>query len=152
VTHLRTTIRDKAAEILTGLATTGANVFAGRISALTDGELPGLVILTRDEAATDGATNGGPTAERVLQLGILARAQANPDELQDLLDTIAEEVEDALFAGTANLEGLAMMISPPLTQIELPQGSDATARPTGELRMVFPVTYRTRLGDASTQV
>ena len=49
--HLRRQIRERAATTLTGLATTGSNVFQSRFYPMESAGLPGLCIYTKDETA-----------------------------------------------------------------------------------------------------
>lgn len=104
--HIRTQIRDAAVAALTGLATTGANVFKSRTLALDDGsgggkvQIPGLLIYTKDEDS-ELAAMGGDSAplERAVELVIVpVGAQTASEDLDDLLDRIAVEVEVAVAA------------------------------------------------------
>jgi hypothetical protein len=148
MTHFRTTIRDKAAALLTGLATTGSHVYSGRVAPLTPQEMPGLVIVPAQESADHGAYSSGKTAERVLQLIIIGEAAGN-EGLFDVLDGIAGEVEAALFAeARENLDGLAVWIDPPATEMTVNGEGD---RRIGTVRMAFPVHYRTALADPASQ-
>ena len=47
--HLRRQIRERAATTLTGLSTTGSNVFQSRFYPMESAGLPGLCIYTKDE-------------------------------------------------------------------------------------------------------
>jgi len=148
--HFRKSIRDKAASLLTGLTTTGANVFSGRVAPLAETELPGLVVVPGAESADFGPEIGGASVERNLQLIVIAEAIGN-DGLFDTLDTIAGEVETALFAPlTDSLDGLAMVVGPPETQMTVSDREGSSER-IGTMRMVFPVRYRTSMIDPTVQ-
>lgn len=145
--HYRKQLRDKAKTILTGLPTTRSNVFSGRVSPLTAGDLPGLVVVTGNENAAFGAMGSNAATDRMLDLVIVAEAVGN-DDMYDTLDLIAAEVETALFAdGDADLEGLALAVHPPRSRLEI-TGEDASR--VGRLSMIFPVEYRTARGDPTT--
>ena len=151
--HMRTRIRDAAKQALTGLPTTGANVFSGRVSPLKSSEKPGLLVFCFVEDAGHGASNGGPTSERRPILKVEGVASGN-DELMDTLDQMALEVEQALFADE-DLRALLMNDGepePPQTIIEISDVDAGAAVRTGSVHLMFPVTYRTRLGDPAIQV
>lgn len=150
-THLRKRIRDAAALDLTGLDTTGAHVFSGRVSPLKSSEMPALLVYAFVDDGSDGAGNGGPTNEHQLTLKIEGVAQGK-DDLLDILDQLSLEVEQAIFAG-ANLAPL-LLIPPgqPSTLIQLHDIEAGAAKRTGSVHMMFPLSYRTRQGDPATQV
>lgn len=145
--HARQLVREAAVADLTGLATTGANVFTSRVSPLLETEMPGLYVMLRDERADfDGQALG--MVARTGNLVIEAWAQGG-DGLEDKLDTIAAEVETAIYGATPELAGLLMNIGAPTTQVDLPAG-DENSRRTGIIRILFPVVYRTALTDPTT--
>ena len=148
--HYRKSIRDKAASLLTGLTTTGANVFSGRVAPLTTTEMPGLVVVPGEEATGFGAEAGGASVDRTLQLIVIGEVVGN-EGLFDTLDTICAEVEGALFAtANDNLDGLAEWLAPPSTQMTVSDRNGSAER-IGTVRMVFPVRYRTALSDPTIQ-
>lgn len=145
--HARQLVREAAVADLTGLTTTGANVFTSRVSPLLESEMPGMFVMLRDERADlEGQALG--TVARTGNLVIEAWAQGG-DGLEDLLDTIAAEVETAIYGDTPELGGLLMNIGAPTTQTDLP-ASDENSRRTGIIRILFPVVYRTALSDPTT--
>jgi len=94
--HARKGIRDAAVTALTGLATTGANVFPGRQWPAENGKLPALLVYTADELAE--VANIGLTLDRAVDLvieGIVKQAVA---DIENTLDIIATEVEAAIGA------------------------------------------------------
>lgn len=97
--HVRQQLREAIATALTGLTTTGANVFQSRVYAMQDTGLPGLVIRTDADEVVE-RTIGGATRSITRDVSVvvqgMAKATAN---LDDTLDTIAKEVETALAAG-----------------------------------------------------
>lgn len=149
--HFRKAVRDKATALLTGLDTTGSNVWSGRVAPLTTREMPGLVVVPGQEAGDQGAYVDGPTVERVMQLIVIAEVAGN-DGLYDRLDTIAGEVEAALFAADrANLDGLAQWIDPPNTELTVSAHDPQARERIGTMRMAFPIHYRTALADPTSQ-
>lgn len=149
--HFRKIIRDRVALLVTGLTTTGGRVFSGRVAPLTDSELPGLVIVPGNEVAGFGAEMGGGTVDREFDLIVIAEALGG-DGLFDVLDTIAGEVEAALFdPAHDNLDGLAIWVSPPRTEIFLSDEQGRSDKRRAQMRMSFAVTYRTALSDPTQQ-
>lgn len=149
--HIRKQIRDAAATALTGLVTTGSNVFSGRVSPLGLSELPAIVIYLNADEAVEGAYNGAPTEARDGMLRIEGIAKANDDTI-DTLDQIAKEVEEALFSNSAFLALLMVKPGPPSAIISIDEPVEGLAHRLGSIILQFPIMYRTRLGDPDTQV
>jgi len=99
-------VRDSAVTALTGLATTGSNVFASSVYPLSDGSLPCLKVYTRSDSfgamereyVSVTGTWGGYARE--IELVVEAHVKVVTD-FDDTLDTICEEVEAALEAKSA---------------------------------------------------
>lgn len=141
--HARQQVREAAVADLTGLVTTGANVFTGRVAPLAAAEMPGLRIALREETTEWDAMG---TMARTGRLIVEGWAQGG-DGLEDTLDLIAAEVETALYGTTPDLQALLQNIGTPTTAIDLPEPEQGVARRTGVVRMMFPVVYRTAEGD-----
>lgn len=141
--HARQQIREAAVTDLGGLVTTGSNVFTARVAPLSAAEMPGLKVMLRDETAEWDATG---TLARTGRLVIEGWAQGG-DGLEDTLDTIAAEVEAAIYGAGGGALALLMNIGPPTTSIDLPEPAEGLARRTGVVRMLFPVVYRTAEDD-----
>lgn len=148
VKHVREAIRDAAVTDLTGLTTTGSRVFTSRVRPLDSGEMPGLFVMLRDERSDWDAVQG--KIARTGSLVVEAWAEGG-DGLEDKLDSIAAEVEAALYKASGALMAKLMNIDTPTTQIDLPAGDDSSRR-AGILRILFPVTYRTQATDPTTIV
>ena len=94
--HVRKSIRDNVKTALTGLTTTGSNVYQTRVYPLAEDKLPGIAIYTRTED-TEYQTITVPRAkERTLRIAVEAYVKALTD-YDDTLDKIALEVEAALY-------------------------------------------------------
>ena len=87
--HVRKQIRDALAALLTGLATTGGNVFTHALYPLEAAGLPGLNIATPSETIEDASRT---TQGRELTATVEGYASA-VGQMADTLDTIAAEVE-----------------------------------------------------------
>lgn len=136
--HLRRQIREAAATSLAGLTTTGSRVYQMRIYPLQDGELPGLLVFTKDEAAERVTFPRPSIFERSVELVVEGYAKANSD-LEDTLDAIAKEVEVAI-ATDPGFAGLAKSTTYRSTEVEL---VDAES-PVGMVRIVFDCVYMAR--------
>ena len=148
VEHVRKAIRAAAKTDLTGLATTGANVFTSRVAPLDATEMPGMFVMLRDERAEWDAVQG-----KIARIGnlVIEAWDEGGDGLEDKLDRIAAEVEAKIYSRSGALYAMLMNIDAPTTQIALPAGDDASRR-IGIIRILFPVTYRTQELDPTTIV
>jgi len=135
--HLRRQIRERAGTTLTGLATTGSNVFQSRIYPLGSASLPGLAIYTNAESAVVATMGATRTVTRELELIVEGYAAASSD-LEDTLDQIGKEVETAL-AGDIGLNNLAL--DSYLTSVEVTFSGDGE-KPAGVTRHTYAVIYR----------
>jgi hypothetical protein len=94
--HVRKLIRDDIETTLTGLATTGANVYQTRVYPIAEDRLPGLAIYTSSEA-TDYATITPPrTQVRLLTVSVDVYVKVNT-AYDDTLDAACVEIEEALY-------------------------------------------------------
>lgn len=146
--HARKQIRAAAVSDLTGLATTGANVFNARVKPIREEDMPCLNVFLLDETS-DWDAQG--TLVRTGDLVVEGRTQGG-DTLFDALDQIAAEVEAGIYAETPALSGLLHNIGTPRTQIELQDTQQGADRRTGIIRILFPVQYRTSQTDPTTIV
>lgn len=146
--HVRTQIRDYVIAALKDLPTTGARVYAGRTRPLPARHEPTLLVYMRSETVSLDARGAPPVARRAVTLHIEGRVatEAEPD---DLLDTIAAEVEAVMMAGMIDYVGNRVMggLAANLEFI----GSEIIAEAQGEtqiggIRLEYRVTYRAPLG------
>tara|TARA_Y100000401_G_scaffold11541_1_gene7886 strand:+ start:5335 stop:5778 length:444 start_codon:yes stop_codon:yes gene_type:complete len=93
--HVRKLIRDHITTTLTGLTTTGSNVFQTRFFPLEDTKLPALCIYTKSEDTEYSTMTVPRTQMRVLEVSVEAYVKGTAN-LDNTLDTIAVEVEEAL--------------------------------------------------------
>lgn len=148
VDHARRSVRDAAIADLAGLATTGANVFASRLSPLEESEMPGWYVMLRDEDASEANAIGA--FERNGQLVIEGWALGS-DGLEDLLDTMAAEAEAALYAADGTMMALLHNFGAPRTQQDMP-ATGTSGQAIGKVRLLIPVTYRTAIADPTTLI
>jgi len=137
--HARKQIRDAVVATLTGLTTTGSNVFASRPTSrpLSESALPALRIFMLSEAV-DLVADASPQ-HRQLDLAVEAVVQGTTN-LDDELDQICLEVETALLN---NVPVGVHQITISSTDIEFKGDGD---QPHGVARMTFAAEYYTREG------
>ena len=70
--HVRKTIRDQIVSDLTGLATTGSNVYKSRVYPIADDKLPGLAVYTMNESIDYIAIGSDRMQQRMLTVAIEA--------------------------------------------------------------------------------
>ena len=94
--HLRQQIRERVATTLTGLTTTGSNVFQSRVYPIENTKLPCLLIYTREESSEPLDMSPPRTIEKRLSLVVEGYVQANSN-YDDTIDTITKEVEVDMY-------------------------------------------------------
>ena len=95
--HVRQQIREQVGTTLTGLTTTGSNVFQSRVYPLENTNLPCLLIYTKTESSEPIDIGTNRTMQRELSLAVECYVKATSN-FDDTIDTIAEEVEKAISA------------------------------------------------------
>lgn len=145
--HVRKTIREYFGSQLTGLTTTGANVFESRVYPMQSAKLPALLIYTTSESSEESSFSKNRIMDRTVNVQVegFVRTIANFD---DTLDLIAEEVEVALL-DDPTLGGLA--INTVLTATEATYSGDSE-QPVGTIILTFEVHYRTETGVPGTAI
>lgn len=146
--HVRTQIRDALKTLLTGLATTGANVSKNRVYPYTEGRLPALSIRSGDEVHWEEGDAIGDSEEwRLLTLHVEVRALAGAD-VDDELDQIAVEIENAL-SGDSKLGGL-LKRSIEYEGADEPSLEDGGKLPIGLMGLHYTAYYVVDFGDPET--
>ena len=146
--HVRQQIRSAIITQVTGLTTTGINVFEHRVYPLAEDDLPAIVVSTTSEGSSMATIGGMGTAaslQRNLAISVEGYVKATSDVAQTL-DTIAEEIEVAL-GDDETLGGLVESIELSGTTIEITAEGD---QPVGVVKMDYDVVYRTTTGNPST--
>ena len=135
--HLRRQIRERAATTLTGLTTTGSNVFQSRVYPMESAGLPGLCIYTTDEAIEIQSMGGTRNVSRDLTLIVegYATDSANVD---DTLDQIGKEIEVAM-SGDITLNDLAQ--DSYLSSVEITLSGDGSTG-IGKITHSYTVVYQ----------
>lgn len=143
--HVRKQIRDAIITALTGLTTTGSNVFRSRIYPLESNKLPGLCVFSKSEATTFDTLTISRSINRVLEIGVEAYVKATSD-YDNTLDTIAVEVEEAI-ASDVTLGSLAKDTQ--VTSFEADFSGEGE-QPVAIGRFTVEVIYRTLENDVET--
>ena len=142
--HLRQQIRAQVVTNLTGLTTTGSNVYDSPVYDVET--LPCLAVYTTSDAIDQDWSNNEADYHD-LTITIEARAK-NTTNVANVIDTICEEVETAIFVDPT-LNGKAKDIEPVDTNIELRGETD---KPVAMATMTFLVSYRVARGTPGTAV
>ena len=134
--HLRQQIRERVATTLTGLTTTGSNVFQSRVYPIENTKLPCLLIYTREESSEPLDMSPPRTIEKRLSLVIEGYVKANSN-YDDTIDTITKEVEVAMYGDRLinNLAKDSFLVS---TEIDFNGEGD---NPLGIVVMTFEIPY-----------
>ena len=127
--HIRKTIRENVKTAITGLSTTGTSVYETRYFPLQTGNLPALIVYTLGKNTR--------TQQRALNLIIEAHCRGTAN-IDDTLDTIAEEVEEAMVSDLTR-GGNAKDTKLVATVIEF----DTASQKTGLMRLTYLINYNT---------
>ena len=93
--HIRQQIREYFGTNLTGLSTTGANVYESRVYPIENSKLPALIIYTKSETSEPIVIGTDRVMSRELSVVVEGYAKAASD-FDDTIDTISKEVEQAI--------------------------------------------------------
>lgn len=141
--HGREQIRNAVVTAVTGLVTTGARVHENRVRPLSLAAGPALCVYTRSDRPDYAAGQMGNRPQRELEVHVEGYAEGDD---QATCDTMAEEVETALFANGALLALVgALWLGEQTVRVD-GEGADTTT----VIDMVFNVTYGTTEGVPGT--
>lgn len=134
--HVRKTIREYFGTNLTGLATTGSNVYESRVYTLQENTLPSLIVYTKSESSEPVVIGTDRLMSRELQVIVegYCKLTANFD---DLIDQISLEVEEAI-AADRTLGGLAKDTYLESTEIDFTGEGD---KPVGFVTLSYLTNY-----------
>jgi len=147
MSHVRQQIRDDIVTALTGLTTTGSNVFRSRIFPLEETNLPALCIYTKSETSEYDTIGLPRSVNRILDVAVEAYVKG-VSNYDNTLDTIAVEVEEAI-AADITLGNLAKDAQ--ITAFEADFAGDGE-QPVAVGRFTVTVQYRTVENDVETAV
>ena len=136
--HIRQQIRERVGTTLTGLTTTGSNVFQSRVYNLVNAKLPAIIIYTKSEDSELLEMGSTRTLQRNLSLVVEAYVKANTN-FDDTIDTIAKEVEAAMGADVTH-NSLARDTFLDSTEINYNAEGE---QPVAVMTMVYNINYLT---------
>jgi len=134
--HVRQQIREYFGTTLTGLTTTGSNVYESRVYTLQENTLPSLVIYTKSETSEPIVIGTDRVMSRELTVVVEAYCKATSN-FDDTIDTISKEVEEAISADRT-LGGLAKDTYIESTEIEYTGEGE---QPVGYVSLNFLTNY-----------
>lgn len=134
--HVRQQIRERLGTVLTGLTTTGSNVFESRVYPLETASLPSLLIYTKSETSEPIVIGSNRLLERTLSVAVECYVKATSN-FDDSVDTICKEVEAAIAADTT-INGLAKDAFLESTEIEFNAEGE---KPVGYATLSFNINY-----------
>ena len=136
--HVRKAIREHVVTTVTSLSTTGSNVYETRYFPLQTGNLPALIVYTLDETIED-YTIGQNTRTQFRALNLIIEAHCRGTaNIDDTLDTIAEEVEEAMVTDISR-GGNAKDTKLVSTEVDF----DTASQKTGLMRLTYLISYST---------
>jgi len=136
--HVRKAIREHVVTTITSLSTTGSNVYETRYFPLQTGNLPALIVYTLDETVED-YTLGQNTRTQFRALNLIIEAHCRGTaNIDDTLDTIAEEVEEAMVTDITR-GGHAKDTKLVATEVDF----DTASQKTGLMRLTYLISYNT---------
>lgn len=144
MSHVRKQLRDAVVTRVTGLTTTGANVYRSRFYPIAAAKLPGLLVYTLSEEISTSTITKPRTKMRNLDVVIEGYALANTN-LDNTLDQISLEVEEAMALDTT-FSGLAKDCTLESVEVEMQAGEGETV--SGYVRLTFLMKYATSETDA----
>ena len=139
--HLRRQIRERIVTDVTGLSTTGSNVFEGRVYPVEKSKLPCLLVYDSEEEIDAVTLSPAGTRMILAILTVTIEGYAQGGDGATVLDTlvgIQKEVQIAM-AGDVSINSLAGDSVPISADISL---SGEGSKPSGSNR----ITYRVRYG------
>lgn len=145
MSHIRKQIRDEIVTTLTGLTTTGSRVYQTRLYPLEQTKLPGLCIYTKSESIEYSTIRYPRRQNRTLNVIVEAYVAATSN-LDNTLDTISKEVEEALYADLTR-GGYAKDTSVVLFEAEYDVSGE---QPVGIGRLSIEVSYTNMEDDVET--
>lgn len=142
MTHKRETIRNRATTLVTGLSTTGSNVFASRVYPVESASLPALLVYLGSEDVDPEMDAMGTTKVVMAELNLEVRA-AQSANLDDQLDDILEEVQAAI-ATDRKLNG-ALIKRLDYQGVDGPEWIDEGKKATATMTIKYLATYEVTL-------
>ncbi len=137
--HARKQIRDELKTVLTGLTTTGVNVFFNTIEKINNTNIPAILIFSKSESIEYKTIGKPQIQERTLSFEIIGVVKEN-DTYQDEIDTIILEIENAIN-NSNNLSGKVKQIKLESLETEF---NDDLEKTVGTVKLTYSCLYQVR--------
>ena len=137
--HLRRQIRERIVTDVTGLSTTGSNVFQSRIYPIEASKLPCLLVYDTDETVeirSMGAIRG-ITSELI----VIIEGYCQGGNGQTVMNTLAAIQKEVQIAMQADIKINNLARDSYLTSADASMNAEAT-KPTGTVRLSYLVIYQ----------
>lgn len=145
MSHARQQLREAVLAAVTNLPTTKRNAFASRVHPISDGELPCVIVFTRNESS-EPMTIGLPRRFKHSLTVVVEGYVKMVDGYDNKLDKIALEVEEALY-NNPSLQVLVKDIFLSETEIKI---TGEAEKPVALVSMSFSAEYHTLEDDPET--
>jgi hypothetical protein len=143
MTHRAESIVAKVLTTVTGLTTTGANAFRGRVRPLQESELPALFLYMGPDEITQHLLQGKLDSQLTVYVDIVVKTASA--QVDTTLNTIREELTEALQADYT--QGLAYVIDTREIGADMPELSGEGDQRTGVMRTTWQIHYRRSRAD-----
>ena len=137
--HLRRQIRERIATDVTGLSTTGSNVFQSRAYPIEESKLPCLLVFDSEESVeirSMGAVRGITS-----ELTVNIEGYCQGGDGATVMNTLAAIQKEVQVAMQADIDINSLARDSYLTSADASVSAEAT-KPTGSVRMTYLVTYQ----------
>ena len=137
--HLRRQIRERIATDVTGLSTTGSNVFQSRAYPIEESKLPCLLVFDSEESVeirSMGAIRGISS-----ELTINIEGYCQGGDGATVMNTLAAIQKEVQIAVQADIDINSLARDSYLTSADASVNAEAT-KPTGSVRMTYLVIYQ----------
>ena len=142
--HVRKLLRDSLTTAVTGLSTTGSNVYQSRVYPIAANKLPGLLVYSKEESV-EYSTMGIP---RIQERTVSFTIEMCVSGYDNSLDQICVEIEEALYADIT-LGGNAANLMLRDFSAEFNGSGD---QPVALATITVDVLYRVRENDPDTTI
>ena len=142
--HKAEQILDAIVGLVTGLTTTGANVFRGRVSPLKESISSSLSIY---QGADNGSEFNWPSMYSDLAVYIDINAKDSSEQIDQVLNRIRKEINIAIFA----VDNLNLIFVKDVTETSAgePELADGSNKPTALMRVTYKIEYNRSVTDPS---
>jgi len=132
-------ILDAVVTLVTGLTTTGSNVFRGQVYDIPDASLPAISIFMGEDTLDEELSNS--LYDWSITIYVESKAEEASTQIDETLNTIRAEVHAGLFS-VEDL-GLSFVFKVTPIRAEEPVLSAAGSKPMGTQKLEYQVMYRT---------